>query len=75
MIKREAVKSDLSALLELYGQLNSKPILKINERVESVFEEILSEKNQRILIIEVDGRPVSTCGYNSNDKTAFMQWL
>jgi GNAT superfamily N-acetyltransferase len=64
MTKREAVKSDLPALLELYKHLNVDPIdpiLELDERITAIWDEILADKNHRVLLIEVDGKAVATC--------------
>ncbi|MDR2559442.1 MAG: GNAT family N-acetyltransferase [Oscillospiraceae bacterium] len=61
MTKREAVKSDLPALLELYKYLNVDPIPDVDERINAIWEEILADKNHRVLLIEADGKPVATC--------------
>ncbi|MCL1823952.1 MAG: GNAT family N-acetyltransferase [Oscillospiraceae bacterium] len=67
MKKREARKEDLNALLELYSHYNAEPESadEINSHVISVWEEILTDKNHRVLFIEVDSgaglKPVSTC--------------
>jgi len=61
LTKRQARKDDLPALLELYRYLNVDPIPEIDERITSIWEEILAGKNQRILFAAADGKPVSTC--------------
>lgn len=61
MIKREARKEDLPALLELYRYLNVDPVPEIDERISIIWEEILANKNHRVLFIEADGKPVATC--------------
>ncbi|MDR2532409.1 MAG: GNAT family N-acetyltransferase [Oscillospiraceae bacterium] len=61
MTKREAAKPDLPALLELYKHLNADPIPDNNERITAIWEEILADKNHRILLIEVEGKAIATC--------------
>ena len=61
MTKREAQKSDLPALLELYTHLTDRPLLEINDNFTAAWEEILADKNHRVLLIEVDGGAVATC--------------
>ncbi|MCL2697784.1 MAG: GNAT family N-acetyltransferase [Oscillospiraceae bacterium] len=64
MTKREAQKPDLPALLELYRHLNvdpADPILELDERITALWDEILSDRNHRVLLIEADGKPVTTC--------------
>ncbi|MCL2637006.1 MAG: GNAT family N-acetyltransferase [Oscillospiraceae bacterium] len=72
MTKREAQKLDLPALLELYKHLEVDPIPEVNERSSAIWEEILSDKNHHVLLIEdkfpsVEGCPkggvvaVATC--------------
>ena len=62
MIKREAKKEDLAALLELYKHLNTNDIIpEMNESTLAIWEGILADKNHRVLFIEVDGSLVATC--------------
>jgi GNAT superfamily N-acetyltransferase len=64
MTKREAIKSDLPALLELYKHLSVDPvdpIPEVDERSTAIWDEILADKNHRVLLIEADGKPVATC--------------
>ena len=67
MIKRQAGKDDLPALLVLYKHLNVDPIPEVNQRITSVWEEILGDKNHHVLLIEVDKKAgaapmlVATC--------------
>jgi len=61
MNKREANKGDLNALLELYKHLNVDPIPDADERIAAIWDEILADKNHRVLLIEADGKTAATC--------------
>jgi GNAT superfamily N-acetyltransferase len=52
MTKREAAKPDLPALLKLYKHLNVDPIPEVDERISAIWEEILADRNHRVLLIE-----------------------
>ena len=61
MIKRQAQKDDLPALLELYKHLDVNPIPDVNDETQTILDEILADKNHNILLIEVNGKLVATC--------------
>ena len=58
---REAVDSDFDNLLILYRQLHSNPFPDKDERVMSVWRDILNDKNHHIVVAEESGRLVSSC--------------
>lgn len=61
LLIKEAVSADLSALLELYGQLgmDDGSVLPL-ERAEQIFRRIASYPDYRLYLAELDGRPVGT---------------
>lgn len=61
MMIREAEKKDLWALLNLYTKLNDNQMPDINERIEAIWEEILTDKNHHIIIGEIDHKLISSC--------------
>ena len=64
---REAEQSDLNAILELYLFLHEESI----PEKENCYKMMLltgSRKPETLQFYE-------ECGYNSSDKTAFIQWL
>lgn len=58
---REAVKKDLDELLHLYLFLHEKDIPEQSQHLQNVWNEIISDKNHRIIVNVVDGRIVSSC--------------
>ena len=58
---REAVKSDLSGLLKLYMQLHDNPFPDIDDRINSIWDSIISDPNHHIIVAEEDGMIVSSC--------------
>ena len=58
---REAVKEDLEQLLELYTQLNDNVMPEFDERLEKLWERILSDKDHHIIVGLEDDMIVSTC--------------
>ncbi|MCX8131529.1 MAG: GNAT family N-acetyltransferase [Clostridia bacterium] len=55
-------KDEIEALLELYRHLNKDdPELEINGALTALWEEILNDPNQHYLVLEVDGKLVSSC--------------
>ncbi len=61
IIIKEALKSDLSQLLQLYEQLHSNPRPEPTEALEQLWERILTDRNRHIIIAEAEGKIVSTC--------------
>lgn len=58
---REAVKDDLNGLLTLYMQLHDNPFPDINDRINSIWDSIISDPNHHIIVAEEDGMIVSSC--------------
>ena len=57
---REAVKDDLNGLLTLYMQLHDNPFPDINDRINSIWDSIISDPNHHIIVAEEDGMIVSS---------------
>lgn len=60
---REARSEDLKQILELYLYLHETDVPENSEHLTTTWEKIISDENYR------------SAGYNSTDKTAFVQWL
>lgn len=60
-IGRTAVQSDLPELLQLYGFLKEEPAEQADEDTKAVWNTILSDEKQQVIVIERDGRLVSSC--------------
>lgn len=58
---REITENDLDGLLRLYTQLHDNPFPDKDERVLSVFRQILCDQNHHIIVAEENGRIVSSC--------------
>lgn len=58
---REATESDLEGLLRLYTELNVNPFPEIDEKIMSIWREILSDKNHHIIVAEEEGRIAASC--------------
>lgn len=58
---REITENDLDGLLRLYTQLHDNPFPDTDERVLSVFRQILRDQNHHIIVAEENGRIVSSC--------------
>ena len=58
---REAKKSDLNALLELYLYLHEDRIPEHNGHLESTWERIIEDKNHHLIVNQIDGQIVSSC--------------
>ena len=58
---REAVFSDLEAILELYLFLHEEEIPAKDEHLESTWEQIMNDPNHHLIVNEVDGKLVSSC--------------
>ncbi len=55
-------KNELKKLLDLYTHLNKDdPGLEINEKLAALWENILNDPSQHYLVVEADGRMVSSC--------------
>lgn len=58
---REIVKEDFSGLLELYMQLGDNPMPEKTPQIMELWNRILQDKNHHIIIVEKDGKIVSSC--------------
>ncbi|MBQ2823373.1 MAG: GNAT family N-acetyltransferase [Oscillospiraceae bacterium] len=61
MTIREAEKSDLNCLLELYTHLHNNPVPPKDDKLLSLWNSIVSDTNHHIIVADVDGRIVSSC--------------
>lgn len=58
---RELENKDFQQLMELYTHLHEKDIPEKDERVSSVWESILADKNHHIIVAELNGKIISSC--------------
>ena len=58
---REANKSDLQEILELYLHLHAKEVPDNSELLRNTWDKILSDKDHHLLVYEFDGKIVSSC--------------
>ena len=58
---REAIKNDLTALLELYLYLHEDSIPEQDEHLKNTWDQILEDKNHHLIVNEIDGKIVSSC--------------
>ena len=58
---REALRSDLNEILELYLFLHEKEIPEESEHLKMTWEKILADKEHHLSVWEVDGKIVSSC--------------
>ena len=58
---RQAEASDLSGLLELYTQLHDNPLPEKSEALSALWETILRDRSQHLIVAEADGKIVSSC--------------
>lgn len=61
MIIREVKPKELESLLALYQQLHDNPMPDQNKLPVSLWEEILEDKKQRIIVAIEDDKIVSSC--------------
>jgi len=61
MLIREVIKDDLSPLLELYTGLHDNNMPEINTTLESLWNDILTDKNHHIIIGVSDNKLLSSC--------------
>lgn len=57
----ELENKDFQQLMELYTHLHEKDIPEMDERVSSVWETILADKNHHIIVAELNGKIISSC--------------
>ncbi len=58
---RLAEKTDLPALLSLYTQFKGTPLPAVNNRIQAIWEQILSDKNHHVIVGIESGTIVSSC--------------
>ena len=58
---REAIKTDLPALLELYLCLHEDSIPAQDEHLQNTWNQIMEDKNHHLIVNEIDGKIVSSC--------------
>ena len=61
MIVREVEKSDLYGLLKLYTHLHNNNIPDMNNELIGIWNNIIDDKNHHIIIVEEEGKIVSSC--------------
>ena len=81
---REAEQSDLDAILQLYLFLHEDRIPEKDEHLRDTWLQIIQDPNHHLIVkmmlLTGSKKPETLqfyekCGYNSSDKTAFIQWL
>lgn len=61
MVVREVEENDLNGLLNLYEQLhNSEVVINLDE-LSKLWNQILQDNNHHIIVVEEDGKIVSSC--------------
>lgn len=60
-IGRTAVQSDLPELLRLYSFLKDEPAEPADEEAQAIWESIIKDEKQQVIVIERDGHLVSSC--------------
>ena len=58
---REIKVSELDGLMELYTHLHNNPFPEKDERLTSVWQTILDDKNHHIIVAQENGKIVSSC--------------
>ena len=58
---REAYKTDLKEILELYLSLHETNIPEETEHLQQTWEQIINDNNHHLIVHELDGRLVSSC--------------
>ena len=58
---RECRPEDLSGLLELYTHLHDNPVPVMNDRILAVWEQLVKDRNQHVVVGFLDGAMVSSC--------------
>lgn len=58
---REARENDLHGILRLYLFLHEKDIPEESERLRTVWDQIIRDKNHHLIVCEIEGKIVSSC--------------
>lgn len=61
MIIREINENDFDGLMNLYTHLHEKDIPNKDERITSIWKEIISDNNHHIIVAEENEKIVSSC--------------
>ncbi len=56
----EVMEEDLDDLLDLYTHLHNNPMPEMDERVQTIWQNILSDSHHHIIVYKQDGRIVSS---------------
>lgn len=58
---REACRSDLKNILELYLFLHEKKVPEETEHLKATWDKIINDENHHLIVCEMDGKIVSSC--------------
>jgi len=58
---REIINDDYNGLMELYTQLHGNSFPAKDEKISSLWDKILNDKEHHIIVAEEDGKIVSSC--------------
>ena len=58
---READKSDLQEILELYLFLHETDIPEETEQLKTTWDKIVNDENHHLIVCEIDGKIVASC--------------
>lgn len=58
---REAYKSEMNQILELYLYLHEKEVPEETEHLKHTWDTIISDNNHHLIVCEIDGIIVSSC--------------
>ena len=58
---REAYKSEMNQILELYLYLHEKEVPEETEHLKQTWDTIISDDNHHLIVCEIDGIIVSSC--------------
>ena len=79
---REANKSDLDGILQLYLYLHETSIPEDSDYLRNTWDNIINDANHHLIVCEVDGKIVASCVCviipNLTRKVrpyAFVQWI
>lgn len=60
-IVREVKESDLNGLFHLYEQLHNSEVVINSDELSKLWNQILQDNNHHIIVVEEDGKIVSSC--------------
>lgn len=61
MVVREVEENDLNGLLNLYEQLHNSEVVISSDELSKLWNQILQDNNHHIIVVEEDGKIVSSC--------------